>query len=98
MLHFIIFLCSLLASEIIWNVIKGMITAMPKEFREAKSEFIRIVSGIETPTPRWRNCGDATNKNFEYATTLLYADRYLSEEARQRVSASSIAVHDRKIC
>jgi predicted metalloendopeptidase len=88
----------LLASEIIWNVIKGMITAMPKEFREAKSEFSRIVSGIETPTPRWRNCGDATNKNFEYATTLLYADRYLSEEARQRVSASSIAVHDRKIC
>jgi predicted metalloendopeptidase len=74
-----------------WNIIKGMIPAMPKEFREASSEFSAIISGVETPTPRWRTCGYSTNNNFQYATALLYADRYLSEEARQRVSMLSIA-------
>ena len=67
-----------------------MITAMPKEFREAESEFSAVASGIETPVPRWKTCGRSTNTNFAYATALLYAERYLSEEARKRVSNSAI--------
>ena len=60
---------------------------MPKQFREAKSEFTAFEMGIETPVPRWKVCARLTNENFEYATALLYAERYLSEEARKRVSA-----------
>ena len=59
---------------------------MPKEFRAAQSEYNSILSGTETATPRWRTCGRETNMNYEYATTLLYANRYRSEEGRKRVS------------
>jgi predicted metalloendopeptidase len=79
-----------LADEIMWNIIKTMITAMPKQFREAASELTAIATGIETPVPRWKICVSSTNTNFEYATALLYAEKYLSEEARERVSALAV--------
>ena len=86
-----------LANEIMWNIIKGMITAMPKEFREAESEFSAVASGIETPIPRWKTCGRSTNTNFEYATALLYAERYLSEEARKRATSLFIEIRSQFI-
>ncbi|XP_028394155.1 endothelin-converting enzyme homolog [Dendronephthya gigantea] len=77
---------SKMANEIIWCVVKNMIFSMPKEFREAENELNAISSGIETPPPRWKGCGELTNTNFEYATTSLYADRFLSEMARNRAA------------
>ena len=73
-----------------WNIIKTVITAMPQQFREAESAWTAITTGIETPVPRWKVCGSSTNTNFEYATALLYAERYLSEEGRKRVSALAV--------
>lgn len=64
-----------------------MLFSMPKEFREAQNELNAISTGIETPPPRWKACGEQTNSNFEYATASLYADRFLSEMARKRVSS-----------
>ena len=59
---------------------------MPKEFRQAQNEFYSILSGKETATPRWRTCASETNVKFEYATALLYAHRYRTDEGKKWVS------------
>lgn len=68
-----------------WNVIRGFITSLPKSFREADTEYAQITTGLETSKPRWRTCGSTTNIMFEYVTALLFANKYLSEDARKRV-------------
>ncbi|CAB4016589.1 neprilysin, partial [Paramuricea clavata] len=71
---------SLLANEIMWNVIRGFVQTLPKEYREAEDKYIKSSSGITIP--RWRICNHFTDGLFQYVTTLLYVNRHLSEDAR----------------
>ncbi|CAB3985405.1 endothelin-converting enzyme 1-like, partial [Paramuricea clavata] len=71
---------SLLANEIMWNVIRGFVQTLPKEYREAEDKYIKSSSGITIP--RWRICNLLTDGLFQYVTTLLYVNRHLSEDAR----------------
>ena len=68
-----------------WNVIRGFISSLPPEFREAEYNFNEILNGLKTPQPRWRICVTRTNTVFQYATALLFANKYLPEDARKRV-------------
>ena len=68
-----------------WNVVRKFINSLPRPFREARSEYNQIATGTETAAARWRTCAAMTNKNFEYATALLYTNAHLSEDARERV-------------
>ena len=68
-----------------WNVVHSLIDILPKSFREAKNNFLQVITGVDSPKPRWRTCGSVTNTVFEYATALLFANNYLSEDARKRV-------------
>ena len=36
-------------------------------------------------TPRWRTCNLLTDKYFTFATTLLYVNKHLPEDARKTV-------------
>ncbi|CAB3996359.1 endothelin-converting enzyme 2-like isoform X2 [Paramuricea clavata] len=71
---------SLLANEIMWNVVRGFVQTLPKEYREAEDKYIKSSSGITIP--RWRTCNLLTDGLFQYVTTLLYVNRHLSEDAR----------------
>jgi hypothetical protein len=74
---------SLLANEIMWNVIRGFVQTLPKEYREAEDKYIKSSSGMTIP--RWRTCNHFTDGLFQYVTTLLYVNRHLSEDARNTV-------------
>ncbi|XP_046850631.1 membrane metallo-endopeptidase-like 1 [Xenia sp. Carnegie-2017] len=71
--------------EITWVLVNNMIAALPEDFRNARNKYVSVVSGVETPPARRRLCVDETNKYFEYPIAKLYAERYLSQNARQRV-------------
>ena len=68
-----------------FSVVHGLTYSLPRSFREAKSEYKRIETGAVSPSARWKTCTAQTNKNFEYATALLYVNAHLSEDARKRV-------------
>ncbi|XP_028410317.1 endothelin-converting enzyme homolog isoform X2 [Dendronephthya gigantea] len=67
----------LLANEIIWNLIRGLVYNLPKPFRDAQEKYFQL----RTPTPRWKTCNALTDATFLYVTTLLYANKHLSEDA-----------------
>ncbi|CAB4002267.1 RNA-directed DNA polymerase from mobile element jockey [Paramuricea clavata] len=68
---------SLLANEIIWNVIRGLISNLPVAFRAAQDKY------TQRYTPRWRICNLLTDNYFTFATTLLYVNKHLPEDARK---------------
>ena len=72
---------SLLANQIIWNVIRGLIQTLPAPFRKAQAIYLK-----RTQYPRWRICNFLTNnKAFTFATTVLYANKHLSQSATETV-------------
>jgi hypothetical protein len=76
---FLLVYFSLLAYEIIWNVIRGLTNNLPVAFRAAQAVYAKRF------TPRWKTCNLLTNTYFTYATTLLYVNKHLSEDARKTV-------------
>ena len=70
---------SLLANEIIWNVIRGLINNLPVAFRAAQVKYTQRYS------PRWKTCNLLTDNYFTLATTLLYVNKHLPEDARKTV-------------
>ncbi|CAB3988922.1 endothelin-converting enzyme 2 isoform X2 [Paramuricea clavata] len=78
---------SLLANEIIWNVFRGLINALPEAFREAQEKYIQSDFGIKITASRWETCTGLTDSYFAYATALLYVNENLSEDARIKAAA-----------
>ena len=75
---------SLLANEIIWRIIRQFIDCLPREFREARQKYYATF-GMRS-TPRWKTCNALTNQYFEHATTLLYVNKRVTEDAVKKVS------------
>ncbi|CAB4020758.1 endothelin-converting enzyme-like 1, partial [Paramuricea clavata] len=67
-----------------WNAIRELISTLPVAFRDAYDKYKKDY-GVEHPIDRWETCCTLTNRAFEYATTLLYVNEYVSEEAMETV-------------
>ncbi|CAB3983458.1 endothelin-converting enzyme 2-like isoform X2, partial [Paramuricea clavata] len=78
---------SLLANEIIWNVIRTLINALPEAFREAQEKYIQSFASIKRTASRWKTCTRLTDSYFAYATALLFVNENLSEAARIKAAA-----------
>ncbi|XP_028410306.1 endothelin-converting enzyme 2-like [Dendronephthya gigantea] len=75
---------SLLANEIIWRIIRKFIDSLPKGFRKAREKYYATF-GVR-PTPRWKACNDLTNQYFTHATTLLYVNKRVTEDALEKAA------------
>ena len=73
---------SLLANEIIWNVIRDLINALPEPFREAQEKYIQSFANVKGTASRSQTCTRLTDSYFAYATALLFVNENLSEDAR----------------
>ncbi|XP_046850503.1 endothelin-converting enzyme homolog [Xenia sp. Carnegie-2017] len=73
-----------IANEIAWVIVNSMMTALPKGFRDARNDYVSLVTGVESPLTRRRTCVEETNLYFEYPIAKLYGEKYVSEEARKR--------------
>jgi hypothetical protein len=67
-----------------WNAIRELISTLPLAFRDAYDKYNKDY-GVGDPIARWETCCTLTNRAFEYATTLLYVNEYVSEEAMETV-------------
>ena len=74
----LLFHLSLLANEIIWQIIMKLNNALPLKFREARAKYVKA-------TPRWKICNHITNDAFTFATTLLYVNKHLPKNATKTV-------------
>lgn len=79
------FILRTIANEIAWVIVNSMMTALPKGFRDARNDYVSLVTGVESPLTRRRTCVEETNLYFEYPIAKLYGEKYVSEEARKRV-------------
>ena len=75
---------SLLANEIMWHVVRGLVDLLPLEFQQAEDKYRKDTTGFTFP--RWQTCNILTDGLFRFVTTLLYANKHLSEDARTTVS------------
>ena len=75
---------SLLANEIIWSIVRTLIDNLPKAFREAQQKYYSTYN--MQPTPRWKTCYALTDKYFTHATTLLYVNKRVKDDALKEVS------------
>lgn len=49
-----------IANYVIWRVIFGLMSYMPKKYRNRQIEFSSLVSGRISRVPVWRECLDKT--------------------------------------
>lgn len=74
----------LLAKYIGWQMLRDKISYLSKDFRKARAEFNRKMTGVEDSDPRWRTCTAATNDNMGVPIGTLYVEKYFSDSTKKK--------------
>lgn len=74
----------LLAKYIGWQMLRDKISYLSKDFRKARAEFNRKMTGVEDSDPRWRTCTAATNDNMGVPIGTLYVEKYFSDSTKEK--------------
>jgi len=74
----------LLAKYIGWQMLRDKISYLSKDFRKARAEFNRKMTGVDDSDPRWRTCTATTNDNMGVPIGTLYVDKYFSDSTKEK--------------
>ena len=66
-------------------MLRDKISYLSKDFRKARAEFNRKMTGVEDSDPRWRTCTAATNDNMGVPIGTLYVEKYFSDTTKKKV-------------
>ena len=69
-------------------MLKDKIKFLSKDFRKARAEFDKTMTGVEDTDPRWRSCTAVTNDYMGVPIGTLYVNKYFSGSTRDKVSFS----------
>ena len=77
---------SILSNYIAWTIIEKVIDHLPDKYGEAHLVYKKRING-ETydAQERWITCFEATKNAFPMAIGLIFVDKKLSSEAKERV-------------
>ncbi|XP_057314854.1 endothelin-converting enzyme homolog [Hydractinia symbiolongicarpus] len=75
---------SMLSKYIVWQMIRDKISFLTKDFRKARAEFNKKMTGVEDTDPRWRTCTSITNDNMGVPIGTLYVEKYFSDTTKQK--------------
>lgn len=66
-------------------MLRDKISYLSKDFRKARAEFNRKMTGVDDSDPRWRTCTATTNDNMGVPIGTLYVDKYFSDSTKEKV-------------
>ena len=66
-------------------MIRDKISFLTGDFRKARAEFNKKMTGVEDTDPRWRTCTSITNDNMGVPIGTLYVDKFFSESTKDKV-------------
>jgi len=73
-----------LSKYIVWQLLRDKISFLSKDFRKARAEFNKEMTGVEDTDPRWRTCTSITNDNMGVPIGTLYVQKYFSEATKEK--------------
>ncbi|XP_002155074.2 neprilysin-4 isoform X1 [Hydra vulgaris] len=74
----------LLSRYIVWQMLRDKISFLSRDFRKARAEFNRKMTGVEDNEPRWRICTTVTNDNMGVPIGTLYVEKYFSDNTKTK--------------
>ena len=69
-------------------MLRDKISFLSDDFRNARAEFNKKMTGVEDSDPRWRKCTGMTNENMGIPIGTLYVEKYFSENTKMKVGTS----------
>jgi putative endopeptidase len=69
-----------------WNVLKGSVSYLSKDFFDASFAFNQVLSGQKVPTPRWQRMSQLTDGSIGELLGQLYVKEHFKPEAKARMN------------
>ena len=70
-------------------MLRDKISFLSRDFRKARAEFNRKMTGVEDNEPRWRTCTTVTNDNMGVPIGTLYVEKYFSDSTKAKVKKAT---------
>lgn len=77
---------STLANYIAWRVISSLIEHAGVDFRSPRLRFQQTMEGVSDLGATWHLCIERTTQVMGQATGAMFAEKYLSEAGKMRVT------------
>ena len=70
----------------VWRVVKSLIPHAGADFRSARLRFKQTMEGVSDLGATWDACIDTTTQVMGQATGAMFAERYLSQDGKDKVA------------
>ena len=68
-----------------FHLLSSAAPALSSDFVNARFSYIKTLTGQQQLTPRWERIYNSTDNHLGYALGKLYADKYFTSDAKQRM-------------
>ncbi|VDM97134.1 unnamed protein product [Thelazia callipaeda] len=78
----------LLANYILWRIIHSWVKILDGRFEDIKQDFMRVMTGQQTKSPRWKECAQGTISLLPLAGGALYVRQHFDFTDKQEALVS----------
>uniref|UniRef100_A0A1I8EHB1 Peptidase_M13_N domain-containing protein n=1 Tax=Wuchereria bancrofti TaxID=6293 RepID=A0A1I8EHB1_WUCBA len=73
----------LLANYIFWRIVHSWVKILDGRYEDIKHVFLRVMTGQQTKSPRWKECAQATISLLPLASGALYVREHFDSTDKQ---------------